>query len=255
MFKMIRLVALDVFKNRTIIVYTLLLACLSWSVFSLEDNSTKAVLTLLNLMLLTIPLVSIIFSSIYIYNSAEFIDLLVSQPISRKTIWISLYSGAMGALTCSFLIGIGIPVFLFLPLTQSLFLIGTGLGVTLTFSSFGFLSSVWVRDKAKGIGLSIILWLFFVLLFDGVILLLLFQLSDYPVEDFMVFITLLNPIDLARILVLLQLNVSAMLGYTGAVFKEFFGTTLGTGVAIVSLFIWVVIPFYLSLIIFNKRDL
>ena len=86
MFKMIRLVALDVLKNRTIIVYTLLLACLSWSVFSLEDNPTKAVLTLLNLMLLTVPLVSIIFSTIYIYNSAEFIDLLVSQPISRKKV-------------------------------------------------------------------------------------------------------------------------------------------------------------------------
>src|SRR6478736_7585619 len=98
MLRMIRLVALDVLKNRTIIFYTLLLAGLSWSVFALEDNPTKGTLTLLNLILLTVPLVSIIFSTIYIYNSAEFIDLLVSQPISRKTIWISLYSGTICAL-------------------------------------------------------------------------------------------------------------------------------------------------------------
>ncbi len=255
MLRMIRLVALDVLKNRTIIFYTLLLAGLSWSVFALEDNPTKGTLTLLNLMLLTVPLVSIIFSTIYIYNSAEFIDLLVSQPISRKTIWISLYTGAMSALVLSFLAGAGIPLLLYLPLTQALFIIGTGIGITLTFAAMGFLASVWVRDKAKGIGLSIMLWLYFALLFDGIILLLLFQLSDYPIEHAMVFVTMLSPIDLARILVLLQLDVSALLGYTGAIFRNFLGTALGTTVAIITLLLWAVIPFVVSLVKFNKRDL
>ncbi len=40
----------------------------------------------------------------------------------------------------------------------------------------------------------------------------------------MVGLSALNPIDLSRILILLQLDVSAMMGYTGAVFKDFFGT-------------------------------
>lgn len=255
MLRTIRLVALDVLKNRTIILYTLLLAGLSWSVFALEDNPTKGTLTLLNLMLLTVPLVSIIFSTIYIYNSAEFIDLLVSQPISRKTIWISLYSGTICALILSFLAGAGIPLFLYLPLQQALFIVGTGIGITLTFSSMGFLASVWVRDKAKGIGLAIMLWLYFALLFDGIILLLLFQLSDYPIEHAMVFVTMLSPIDLARILVILQLDVSTLLGYTGAIFRNFLGTTLGTTVATLTLLLWAIIPFIISLLKFNKRDL
>lgn len=80
----IKFVIIDILRNRIVLAYTLLLALLSWSVFSLEDNSTKGILTLLNLVLLYVPLVSIIFSTIYIYNSAEFIELLISQPIKRK---------------------------------------------------------------------------------------------------------------------------------------------------------------------------
>ena len=64
-----------------------MLAILSWSAFSLEDNSTKGLLTLLNIILLTIPLVTILFTTIYIYNSAEFIELLLSQPIQCGIGW------------------------------------------------------------------------------------------------------------------------------------------------------------------------
>jgi len=61
----------------------------------------------------------------------------------------------------------------------------------------------------------------FSILFDGLVLFLLFQFADYPLEKFMVGISGLNPVDLTRVLVLLQLDISAMMGYTGAVFKDF----------------------------------
>ena len=99
------------------------------------------------------------------------------------------------------------------------------------------------------------LWLFFALLFDGLILFLLFQFADYPIEKMMVGITALNPIDLARILILLHLDVSAMMGYTGAIFKDFFGTTLGIAVAFSILFLWIAIPFWISLSKFKRKDL
>ena len=63
-----KFIVLDILKNKIILVYTLILAVLSWGVFSLEDNSTKGLLTLLNVVLLTVPLVSVIFSTIYIYS-------------------------------------------------------------------------------------------------------------------------------------------------------------------------------------------
>ena len=111
------------------------------------------------------------------------------------------------------------------------------------------------RDKAKGIGIAIMTWLYFALLFDGLVLFLLFQFSDYPIENAMVGVTALSPIDLARIQILLHLDVSAMMGYTGAIFKDFFGTTVGLIVSFLLLCLWAVIPFFISLRKFNRKDL
>jgi Cu-processing system permease protein len=54
--------------------------------------------------------------------------------------------------------------------------------------------------------------------------------------------TALNPIDLSRTLILLKLDISALLGYTGAVFKKFFGTQLGFWISMLVLLLWTVIP-------------
>lgn len=253
--RIIKFIILDILKNKIVLVYTFILAVLAWSVFSLEDNSTKGILTLLNVVLLTVPLVSVIFSTIYLYNSSEFIELLLSQPINRTKIWWSLFLGLVISLLLSFFIGVGIPILIYAPGDVGLMMLFVGLFISTVFVSIAFLSSIITRDKAKGIGISIMLWLFFALLFDGIVLFLLFQLADYPIEKMMVGITALNPIDLARILILLHLDVSAMMGYTGAIFKDFFGTNLGMILVFFMLLLWIIIPYLVSLMKFKRKDL
>ncbi|MCC6182137.1 MAG: ABC transporter permease subunit [Bacteroidia bacterium] len=253
--RIIKFIILDILKNKIVLIYTLILAVLSWSVFSLEDNSTKGILTLLNVILLTVPLVSVIFSTIYLYNSSEFIELLLSQPVNRVKIWRSLFFGLVISLALSFSIGVGVPLMMFAPSNVGLMMLAVGLCITTVFVAIAFFSSIITRDKAKGIGIAIMLWLFFALLFDGIVLFLLFQLADYPIEKMMVGITAFNPIDLARILILLHLDVSAMMGYTGAIFKEFFGTSLGIIVAFLVLLLWTLIPYFISLVKFKNKDL
>lgn len=102
--KILKYVFTDILRNKIVIGYTLFLLILSMSVFNLEDNSAKGLLSLLNIVLIIVPLVSIIFSTIYIYNSLEFIELLVSQPLRRKHIWSSLFAGLAGSLCTSFLL-------------------------------------------------------------------------------------------------------------------------------------------------------
>ena len=253
--RIIKFIVLDILKNKIVLVYTIILALLSWSVFSLEDNSTKGLLTLLNVILLTVPLVSVVFSTIYIYNSSEFIELLLSQPIKRSKIWWGLFFGLSASLLLSFFIGTGIPILLYAPTDVGLMMLLVGFFITTVFVALAFLSSIITRDKAKGIGIAIMLWLFFALLFDGLILFILFQFADYPIEKMMVVVTAFNPIDLARILILLHLDVSAMMGYTGAIFKDFFGTSLGIIIAFFILFLWITIPFWISLLKFKRKDL
>ena len=251
----IKFILVDIFKNKIILAYTAILALFAWSVFGMEDSGNKAMLTLLNVILLVVPLVSILFSTIYIYNSSEFIELLLSQPVQRKKIWKSLFGGLAGSLILAYLIAVALPLLLFTDTTQALMMIALGALVSVIFTALAFLAAILARDKAKGIGISIMLWLYFALLFDGLVLFLLFQFSDYPIEKPMVLLSASSPLDLARILMLLRLDSSAMMGYTGAIFKQSFGTTLGLLIAFLLLILWAVVPFLISLRIFKKKDL
>jgi Cu-processing system permease protein len=253
--KILKYVFTDILRNKIVIGYTLFLLILSMSVFNLEDNSAKGLLSLLNIVLIIVPLVSIIFSTIYIYNSLEFIELLVSQPLRRKHIWTSLFAGLAGSLCISFLIGTGIPALIYAPTDIALVMTGMGLLLTIIFVAIALLAAVITRDKAKGIGIAIFLWLYFSLLFDGLVLFILFQFQDYPLEKFMVGASMLNPIDLGRILILLKMDMSALMGYTGAVFRELFGTGTGFMIAIFVLIAWAALTFWLSLRRFNRKDL
>ena len=245
----------DLLKNKIILIYTLVLAVFAWSVFSLEDNTAKGVLSLLNVILLTVPLVSIIFSNIYMYNSSEFIELLVSQPIQRKTIWLSLFTGLVVSMNMAFIIGVGIPVFIFVPDLTGLFIVITGMLITTIFISIAMLCSILSRDKARGIGIAIMTWLFLTLIYDGLVLFMMFQFSDYPIEKPMVIVSALNPIDLARIMVLLQVDVTALMGYTGAIFKHIFGTSFGLIISFGLMMLWIIIPFLISWQKFRNKDL
>ncbi len=253
--RIIGIILLDIIRNRIVLAYTLILGILSWSSFVLEDNSAKGLLTILNVILFTVPLVSILFSTIYIYNSSEFIELLLSQPLKRRRIWISLFLALSLSMMMAFIVGAGIPLLLFSPDSVGVMMLINGCLITVIFTALAFLSSILTRDKAKGIGVAILIWLFFALLFDGLVLFLLFQLQDYPIEKAMVAITAFSPIDLARIQILLHLDVSAMMGYTGAIFKDFFGSSVGLVVSFVLLLLWALVPFLISLRKFSKKDL
>lgn len=253
--KILKYVLADIIRNRVVITYAITLLLVAVSVFSLEDNPAKGMLTLLNLVLFLVPLVSIIFSTIYIYNSSEFIELLVSQPLKRQSIWLSLYFGLSASMVLAFLCGVGVPLLLFQPTLNSLLLLLSGTMLTLIFVSIAMWSAVLMRDKAKGTGVAILIWMYFAILFDGLVLFLLFQFADYPLEKPMMVLSAFNPIDLCRINILLRLDVSALMGYTGAVFKSFFGTTAGFMATLMVLTVWIVLPLWFSLRSFRKRDL
>ena len=253
--KIIKYVITDILRNRIVLFYTVFLLASSFTVFSLEDSSSKGLLSLLNIILIVVPLVSIIFSTIYVYNSAEFVELLVSQPLKRKTIWLSLFAGLAASLSIAFFIGAGIPVLIYQANIIGFTMITVGIVLSVIFVAIALLATVKMRDKAKGIGAAIMLWLYFSLLFDGFVLFLLFQFADYPLEKPMIAVSALNPIDLSRILILLQLDVSAMMGYTGAVFKDFFGTSTGLIFSFSVLLLWIALPVWYSTRQFRTKDL
>lgn len=255
MLKIAKYVLYDILRNRIVLGYAAFLFVAAITFFNLEGDGTKSIMSLLNIVLIMAPLVSVIFSTIHFYNSYEFIELLVAQPVSRRTILGAEYAGVGGALVAAFLFGIGLPVMVFAPDSRGFTLLATGVLLTLVFVSLAFLAAVLTRDKARGIGLSLLLWFCFSILYDGLVLVLLFAFSDYPLEKPTLVLTFLNPVDLSRILMLLQLDVSALMGYTGAVFNEFLGSTAGVALAYACLGLWVVLPMVWAERVFRKKDL
>ena len=255
MLRIVKYVLLDIIQNKILIGYTLFLFFVSIGLFNLSDDPTKGVIGLINVFLTVIPLVSIVFSTIHFYNSYEFIELLASQPVKRSLILWSQFWGLVFAMLLSVLIGVGIPIIIFSPTAAGFSLFFSVLGLSLVFVSIALLASVLTRDKAKGIGVVLLLWFFFSFLYDAIVLFMMFALADYPLEKVMLLFVSINPIDLARVAVLLQLDISALMGYTGAIFREFLGTWWGIAYAFSILFAWATIPMLIAIRVFRKKDL
>lgn len=245
----------DILRNRFVLFYALFLMVITFSLFSLDSDPGKAVVSLLNIVLMVVPLVSIIFTTIYFFNSYEFIELLLSQPIDRKVIFFSEFFAVTIALSTAYLVGTGIPILLMSGSVGAWYLLFSGLLLTWVFVSLAFAASVSTRDKAKGIGIALLFWFYFGLIYDGFMLYIIYSFSDYPLEKVTLALVSLNPIDLARIVILLKLDISALMGYTGAFYKSFFGTSTGIIYSFSLLLLWTVIPLVLSLRKFLRKDI
>jgi len=221
----------------------------------MEENSSKAMLSLLNIVLIVVPLISLIFATIHYYNSYEFIELMLSQPMSRTKILLSEYSGVSLSLLTSFLAGVGIPVLIYSFDETGMAMLFTGTALTMIFTSISFFASIKARDKARGIGSALLLWFYFALIYDGLVLMVIFAFSEYPLEKLTLLLSSLNPIDLGRIFIMLKMDVSALMGYTGALYRDFFGSPLGMIYTMGVMLIWMLLPLWLAVRAFKGKDL
>jgi Cu-processing system permease protein len=255
MLKIVKYVLQDIIRSRIIIAYTLILSAASFGLFNLGGDVSKGLIGMLSLILLVIPLVCLVFGTIHFYNSYEFIELLASHPLKRRTILLGEFLGVGGALCAALLLGAGLPIMLYAAGSTGFTLLGVGLVLTLVFVALAFLGAVLARDKARGVGMAMMLWFYFALLHDGLMLLVMFAFEDYPLEKPTMAMIALNPIDLGRVVALLQMDVSALMGYTGALMKELLGTTAGLASASGVLLLWILLPLALAWWIFRKKDL
>ncbi|WP_025124838.1 ABC transporter permease [Myroides odoratimimus] len=259
MLKILKYSFYDLIKSRWSYIYLLFYLTLGFVLLFLNNDIGKAIITLMNVIIVLVPLISTIFGIMYYYDSKEFTELLLALPIKRSSIFIGQYLGVALSLTMSLLIGLGIP-FISYGLFKSdiifdfflLLLIASFL--TLIFSALAYNIGLRNENKIKGFGLAILLWLFLAVVYDGIFLSILMIFGDYPLENISLMGTILNPIDLSRILILLKLDISALLGYTGAVFKKFFGSNLGSFISLFILTIWTSLPILLIYITARKKD-
>ena len=247
MFKILKYTFYDLMRSRWLYIYAAFYLLLSVSLLWLGGSVSKAVISLMNVILVLVPLIATMFGVMYYYNSREFTELLLAQPVRRTHIFFGQYLGVAGSLSLCLMLGLGVP-FIFYGIFGSTeifnftVLLLVGLALSFIFSAIAFFIALRNENRIKGFGLAILSWLFFAVIYDGMFLLALSLFNDYPLEGFAISASLFNPIDLSRILVLLKLDISALMGYTGAVFQKFLGTIFGIACSALILLLWVVIP-------------
>jgi Cu-processing system permease protein len=257
--KIVRYELRDVLRSRSLIAYAVFFFGLTDVLLRFGGGGARAALSLMNVVLLLIPLVAIVFGTIYLYNAREFTELLLAQPVHRRQLFAGQYLGLALPLSAAFVVGLGSA--LALHAGEDVDHLGTlvvvaacGILLTLIFTAFAALIVARVDDKVKGIGIAIGLWLAGTVLYDGLVMLGLMVLADYPLERPALAAMLANPIDLARVLILMRLDVSALMGYTGAVFEKFFGSASGTALASLALVLWTGVPLLLGARRFQRKD-
>lgn len=249
----------DLFRSRFILAYFLFHLAAGFGLMQYAPNSSAGLGALLSLVIFLAPLCSLVFGSLYFYQSRGFHELMLAQPVGRKSLLAGQWLALAFAMLLAFGLGLGIPTlsmgFRAGPdLLVLLIFLGGGALLHLSFLALAFLIALAIDDRLRGFSTALVLWLALVFLYDGALLFLLTWLSDYPLDRFAIGAILLNPVDLERILVLMQLDASVMLGYTGAVFRRFFGTQGGIAAAFGALVFWVAAPGWAFFRRLRKKD-
>lgn len=247
MYKILKYSFIDLIRGRWIFIYLLFYLLIGFGLLFLNNDLSNAIITLMNIIIVLVPLISCVFGITYYYNSKDFTQLLLAQPIKRKNVFLAQYLGVAISLSSCLIIGLSIPFVFFGVFDSSsiwdfFLLIIVGGILTFIFISLSFNIGISNDNKLKGFGYTVLLWLLLAVIYDGLFLILLILFNEYSLNYLTLWGIILNPIDLSRTLIILNIDISALLGYTGATFKMFLGNLYGVLSCIFLLLLWLIIP-------------
>jgi Cu-processing system permease protein len=248
----------DLVRSRWLIAYAAFFAIATWSLLRFSDTEQKALLSLVNVVLFVVPLGSIVFGSMYLYGAREFVELLLAQPVRRRHLFAGLFLGLTLPLAGAVGAGIEAPMILHGASGASLrlasILIVLAVALTGAFTGLAAVITYRIEDRVRGLATALGAWLLLAVVYDALTLMLATQFADYPIERPMLIGMIANPIDLARLLLLFQFDVAALLGYTGAVFQRFFDGAMGLAIAAGALVLWTAVPAVAGARLFQRKD-
>lgn len=246
----------DLVRSRWLLAYALFFFAATAALLRFSDTESKALLSVANVVLLVVPLANVVFGTMYLYGSREFVELLLAQPVRRSRLFAGLYVGL--TVPVALASAAGIVAALLLQGSRETFAIGVVISLvaallSAVFSSIAAVIAYAVEDRVRGLVVAIGVWLLLAVMYDAAVLMAAVQLADYPLERPMLAAMIANPVDLARLLLLQQFDAAALLGYTGAVFTRFFGGA-GAFVALGAALIWVALPALAGARLFSRKD-
>ena len=227
-----------------------------------QDFSRTAV-SLVQLVLILVPLTSLVIGVLSLASDQGAVELLLSQPVPRRTILLGRLLGLFEALAAAQALGFGaagLVVFLnagdegiagfLLLLLASLVMTSVFLGIAALLAVGGF-----GRRRAQALALALVIWFGLVILFDIAALGAASLLPSGPASRLLIVSVLANPVDAARTAALLGIEGPAAFGAASLAFLRFTGGTWGAAMLLaVSAIVWIVAPPLLAVRRLGRAD-
>lgn len=248
----------DLARSRWLAAYAGFFIVATFALLQFSDNEAKAMLSLVNVVLLIVPLANVVFGTMYLQASREFVELLLAQPIRRRQLFSGLFLGLATPVSLAVVGGIGLPLVMMgasretLAAGAVLALMAAALGAV--FTGLAAVIAYGIEDRVRGIVAAIGSWLLLAIVYDALVIMVATRLAEYPIERPMLAAMFVNPIDLARLLMLTRFDVAALLGYTGALFQQLLGGVVGLAIAITIISLWATLPALLGARLFHRKD-
>jgi Cu-processing system permease protein len=255
--KVARYVMRDLVRSRWLVAYTGFFLAAGALLMRFSDTPAKGLISLSNVVLLVVPLANVVFGAMYLYSAREFVELLLAQPLRRRSLFAGLYLGLAGPVAGAAVVGLLVPLSASgadgAALATGVLLAAIAVALSAIFTAVAAMLVYAVEDRVRGLAAAIGVWLALAVVYDAVVLMAAARFADYPLERPMLVAMLANPIDLSRLLLLVRLDGAALLGYTGAVFQRFFGGA-GFLVAAGAVALWVAVPALAGARRFHRKD-
>ncbi|MFN7065989.1 MAG: NosY protein [Aquificaceae bacterium] len=251
--KLVKYELYDLFKSKWVVGLFAFYLLTAFILLYFGKDYTKVLISHNNLSLITLPLFSLLLSALYFYNNRNFIEFVLTQPVRRLTLLLSIFISLSLSLSLSYLFSSLLPFYHFFgfDLAYLRVLLLTTLLVPL-FVSLGLFLALLERDRLKGIGYILLIWLFFSALYDSILLYFTLVLSDYPIDTFIITLTLMNPIDLIRLYLLMETGLHEVIGFVGRWLMRYF-IYLFPFSLLLSIF-YSFLFLMLSVLIFKRKD-
>ncbi len=258
-------------RNRWVVSFAVLFAGLTLSIayfgmvtsgYAGFQDFTRTAASLANAGGFLIPLFALILGVFSFIAHPEYLELLVTQPVSRSRVLVGRYLGLSLTVLGAAALGFGLPGVMialaagtegalrYLAVVAYLSLLAVA------FTGIALLVTLLARRRQIALGAALGVWIFFELAYGVLMLGSTLYLPAKVLKTTLLVGLLGNPVDLARVLSLLQVGGPHLFGPAGATLVKLTGSVgVATAVGLTGLVLWVIVPLLVAVHLFKRQDL
>ena len=258
-------------RNRWVVSFAALFAALGLAIayfgmitsgYTGFQDFVRTSASLINLSGFLLPLFALLLGVFSFLTHREYLEILATQTLSRRKILLGKYLGLLISVLAAAALGFGLPGAI---ISASIGFegVGTYLLVVLfscllaaVFTGLSVLIALLTGRRPVALGIAIAVWIFFELVYGLLMLATTLYLPAATVKTVLLIGLAGNPIDIVRVLSLLQVGGPALYGPAGATLIKLTGSAAAaTTIGLAVIAAWIVVPLALAVQVFKRQDL